>query len=81
MGQMYSGEDFIKNKVQTNEKVDWGLIAYDVLCSFARERDETSSLKLLLVMEKTNPEAAEIFGNALTKGKETLFQSSSVLTM
>ena len=64
---MYSGEAFIRNKVQTNEIVDWELIAYDVLCYFATDSAETSSLKLLLVMEKTNHEAAERFGNALTK--------------
>ena len=64
---MYSGKAFIRNKVQTNETVDWELIAYDVLCYFATDSDETSSLKLLLVMEETNHEAAERFGNALTK--------------
>ena len=64
---MYSGEGFIWNKVQTNETVVWELIAYDVLCYFATDSDETSSLKLLLVMEKNNHEAAERFGNALTK--------------
>ena len=53
---MYSGEAFFRNEVQSNETVaDWELIAYDVLCYFATDSDETSSLKLLLVMEKNQP--------------------------
>ena len=57
------------NQIESNETVDWRLMAYDVLLRWTENNPEAHSLELLAVLNKTSPQIAENFHQDLTCGK------------